>query len=432
MKDALLTALPTVPGYTLCYLPFYFLLPRRSRFLNVLFLLYSATMMGTKAVFDFYLQIDPSRQFSFGVVSMAMVLTLPVMLLLCFSGSWQRRLLLAFPVTYLQSLCILPVYLWIFKRFRSFSPPVWLLNCALFSAVSLLAVLVVVLLLRPMLRALESLSRPVYTTVAVAFLLLHITGNLVQFLVLIGTASRIDTVFRYLPGLLALTAVLVLFLLVVVYRYNRQTVAIAAARQRLRQQSLYTRQRSVEELRALHQAHRQCLEKICTLLEKDDPSGALEALHRMTRQEARSVQRYADNPVADVVLADTAQRCREAGVTLQVRGTLPRDCPLPPADLASLLYNLFSNAVTAAARAPRPATVEIDFATAAGCLVITVRNSTAAAPARPRGAGHGFGRKILQEITARYDGSYTLVYNGGQAEATALVRLPERQGGTHV
>ncbi|WP_300368458.1 hypothetical protein, partial [uncultured Subdoligranulum sp.] len=58
---------------------------------------------------------------------------------------------------------------------------------------------------------------------------------------------------------------------------------------------------------------------------------------------------------------------------------------------------------------------------------LTVENSAPVRPARRRGAGHGFGQKILREITARYDGSYTLAVENGQARAVAMVCLPEEK-----
>ena len=39
--------------------------------------------------------------------------------------------------------------------------------------------------------------------------------------------------------------------------------------------------------------------------------------------------------------------------------------------------------------------------------------------------GPDMGRKILREITSRYDGSYTLEIRDGQAVSTVMVRLPE-------
>ena len=124
-----------------------------------------------------------------------------------------------------------------------------------------------------------------------------------------------------------------------------------------------------------------------------------------------------------MVLAAADRRCREAGVPFTIQGALARDCPLPAADLASLLYNLLSNAAEAAALGPRPGDVTVRFSTVAGRLCVTVQN-TAPPQGQRRRPGHGFGQQILRDIAARYDGSYTLTLENGRACAVAMVRLP--------
>ena len=211
-------------------------------------------------------------------------------------------------------------------------------------------------------------------------------------------------------------------------RQAKQTVAIAAAREAMHQRAVATQQRSLTGLRTLHAAHRENLEALDALLAEGQTGAALDKVRALTRQESQAARRYADNPVADGVAGRGARRCGEAGVALNIRGTLPRDCTLPPVDLASLLYNLLSNAVTAAAAGPRPGTVDVRFVTVGGAaLRPRWRTPWAPRPVRQQGPGHGFGQKILREIAARYDGSYTLEYGQGRAVATAMVCLPPRR-----
>ena len=83
--------------------------------------------------------------------------------------------------------------------------------------------------------------------------------------------------------------------------------------------------------------------------------------------------------------------------------------------------------MTAAAAGPLPGTVDVRFVTVAGRLCVTVENTMGPRPVRQQGPGHGFGQKILREIAARYDGSYTLEYGSGRAVATAMVCLPAKE-----
>lgn len=300
--------------------------------------------------------------------------------------------------------------------------PAWQLA---FFVGTVVACLLAALITDRLARLVEKLPAPVYAALAAASPVVNVLFNLEQALQSLNSDSRLETaaVLSWQVAVEALALVLVFFWLL--RRQARQTVAIAAAREAMHQRAVEAQQRNLTALRALRRYHRESLEAVEALLSDGQPAAALDKVRALTRQSAPAARRYADNPVADVSLADAARRCAEAGVTLTVRGSLPKDCTLPPVDLASLLYNLLSNAVTAAAEGPRPGRVEIRFVTAAGRLCVTVENTRGPQPARRRrGAGHGFGRKILREITARYDGSYTLEYGDGRAVATAMVCLP--------
>ena len=434
MKEILLAWLPTVPAYFLGIYQFRFMLPPRPGVgYRLLFVVYGLVLLGAKSFSDFYWQITGTGQGLSCLVVCLMVLTLPLFLLLCFGGDWRRRLFVLFPAVCLHSFVVSPFCLLVMNQpwpLPYYSR--WLGISALFFLGSLAACAISCLLCLPLIRMAEALPRPLYTALAVASPLLNMGINLQQVLFLLKNPNRLYGMLRHLPFLMLESIAIGFVFLWLVNRYARQTLAIAAAREQMHRHALEAQQRSVEQLRALRRQHRRSLEELQVLLKNEDTAAALETVRRMTRRDARAIHRYADNPVADVALADAAHRCAEAGVTLQIHGTLPRRCTLPPVDLASLLYNLFSNGVNAAAQAPRPARLSVDFCTAAGRLCVTVRNSVGNTLSRPRGEDHGFGQKILREITGRYDGSYTLEREGCEAVAVAMVCLPEEKGGpTH-
>lgn len=429
MRAVLCTALPVAPAYFLGFYTFTFLLKRRPALrYRLLFFLYCFILLTLKAVTDFYWQITNTGQLYSYIVGFLLVLTLPVMLLLCFQEDWRRRLIVIFPFVCIQSAIIAPFYL--FHVNQSWPMPIGrqLQLSALFYAGDLISCSVAALLVRQIIRLAERLPPTVYTILAILSPLLNLLFNLEQLFTLLRAESRLQGIWKHAAYLMGEGCVLVLLFLWLLYRQTRQEVAIAAAQEQMHQSALQAQQDNLTLLRTMRQQHRQGLEQIGVLLEQQRPEEALAAVRAMTCCEAPAARRYADNPVADVSLADAARRCTEAGVRLTIHGTLPKNCTLPPVDLASLLYNLFSNAVTAAAQAPDPARVDIVFLTAAGRLCVTVRNSVAPGPLRrSSGDGHGFGRKILQEITARYDGSYTLQIRDGEAVATAMVCLPDNR-----
>ena len=424
LRLAAVQALPLVPAYWLPYglLPLLFPLRKgpgwRAGYAAVIILL-----MTPKPALDLcWLMYERARWGSI-LQGDLMAVCMPLALLVCCAGDWRPGQLIFFPYTCLHSVLILPSILLLTAQPWPLPPGRLLLIGAAFFAGSLAATLFSIAFLRKFVAAIRRLPGPLFTTLAVLSPLLGLALNLVQGAELFSSRTRVEAIVHFIPSLLAITAAFLALLLVLLHRQNRQKLEIAAAYQAMQAGSLQTQQSNAEALRALRSEHRGHLRRLQALLADGRADEALAMLQQLTRQENRAVRRYADNPVADVVLADADRRCREAGVPFTIQGALPRDCPLPAADLASLLYNLFSNAAEAAALGPRPGFVAVRFATVAGRLCVTVENSAPAA-GKARRPGHGFGRQILRDIAARYDGSYTLTLENGRARAVAMVRLP--------
>lgn len=424
--QTLALALPLAPSYFLSFYFIRFALPLRSGWgWHLLFAVYSMVLLVAKPTVDLYWQVNGYGKEYVYLVTMAMVFTLPLMLLACFRGSWQSRLFLVLPWICVQSVLVAPACLFVMEQPWPMPLERELPYAVFFFAANLVICWVTAVILRRLVGWAETLPRRVYTVLAVLSPLGNLLANLEQAATVERFPDRVLGVARSYPHLLVEVGALMLFFFWLLRRQVRQTLAIAAAREQMQRSALQAQQRNVERLRGLRRQHRRSLQQLADLLARQDVQGARRMLEQMTCRSNQAVQRYADNPVADVVLADAAGHCAEAGVRFVIQGTLPRHCTLPPADLASLLYNLLSNGVRAAARAPRPAQVEITFRTAAGRLCILVCNPVAPGPAPRRGEDHGFGRKILREITERYGGSYTLEIRDGQATAVAMVCLPE-------
>ena len=433
---SLQVTLPFVPSYFCGFFLYSLVLQyRRPVFYRILFAVYCLVLLTLKPLFDFHWQIynTPDSWVYAYIIGSVMVLTLPPMLLLCFQDAWRRKLFVVFPFICIQSSIITPFCLLVMNQDWPMPLRQELPIALIFFLGSLLSCILAMLLTRRLVALVEGLPRPLYTALAVASPLVNLLFNVEQMIAMRGTVTRLEGIFQHIPLMMAEGTLMVLVFFWLVRRNSRQMVAIAAVRERMQQRNLEAQQRSLDSLRRLQVLHHQSLAEIRSMLQAGDAAGALRTVEQLTCRESQVVHRYADNPVADVSLANAARLCADAGVTLTIHGTLPRDCTLPPVDLASLLYNLFSNAAEAAAQAPKPARMEISFVTAAGRLCVTVRNPVPEHPVRrPRSEGHGFGRKILREITDRYDGSYTLDIRDGQAVATAMVWLPaERKEDAH-
>lgn len=426
LRVAIVTAAPFFPAYFLGFYTLRISLPMRpEKRYRILFLLFCLCAAVIKASSDFHMQLYEKGQLVSCMVAFSMVITLPLSVLICFSGDRCHRLMVMLPYGGLQTLFVIPGLLLLMAQKFPVPFPRLLWVAPLFFTVSLVGCVAAALITRHLLHLTDSLPEPVRTVLSAVSLLAYIFCNVEQAIRLLQLPNRVRGISLYLPSMLLLGVILALLFILLVRLDSRQTLVIASAREKMSMNAMLAQQHSLTTLQNLQQAHRQNLEKIESLLARGENAAALQTIQELIGQDALVVHRYADNPIVDISLADTARRCRDAGVKLAVSGTFPKDCTLPPTDLASLLYNLFSNAATAAALAPKPSKVEIDFRSAAGRLCVTVRNSTAQPARAVRRKGHGFGCKILKEIVSRYDGSYTLDIQNNEAVAIAMVSLPE-------
>ncbi len=424
LRLAAVQALPLIPAYWLPYAFLTLLFPlRKGLRWRVGYAVLIFLLMTPKPVLDLYwLMYERARWISI-LQGVLMAVCIPLGLLVFFSGDWRPGQFAFFPFTCLHSVLILPSILLLTWQPWPLPPGQGLFIGGVFFAGSLLAALLSIAVMRRFLTVMQRLPDSLYNLLGVLSPLLGLALNLLQGVEILSGRTRVQAIVHFIPSLLVITAAFLVLLLALLHRQNRQKLEIAAAYQAMQAGSLQAQQSNAEALRALRSEHRGHLRRLQALLAADRAEEALALLRQLTRRENRAVRRYADNPLADVALADADRRCREAGVSFTIQGTLARDCPLPAADLASLLYNLFSNAAEAAARGPQPGFVAVRFATVAGRLCVTVENSAPAA-GKVRRPGHGFGQQILRDIAARYDGSYTLTLENGRARAVAMVRLP--------
>lgn len=150
----------------------------------------------------------------------------------------------------------------------------------------------------------------------------------------------------------------------------------------------------------------------------------------MSRRQLEPVRRYADNPAADTALTGAACRCEEQKIRFSVTGTLPAADPIAGPDLASLLWNLLSNAVegalAAGAEGRTDLAVSVQLSFAMSRLIIRVQNTAASqvrlggTSSKPRPEEHGFGTRIIRRIVRRYHGRYTL---RRQKDATVVAEV---------
>lgn len=414
-----------LPCYFLAlYIPRFAMEFRPGRRYVVGFYLYLFVIALAKTVLDFRWQVYGTGVEAAYGNSMIMAFTLPAAYLLCFDGDRNWRTGMILPYVSMQNLLIYPLFIHMMELKAPLTwARVWHVTGCFYLGMAYTVPLTLLALrwLRP---RFESLPLRTRTVIGVLSPLGYILMNLQQLATLLYYGHRNREVwFLGCFGVPYATTVIAL-LCWFARRQTERELGYAEAREQMHHNALTAQQDNLTALRRLRADQQRHLRRVRALLEEGHPDRALEAVRALTRDCGSAGRRYADNPVADVALADAARRCARHGIQLQIDGNLPRQCTLPPVELASLLYNLLSNAVTAAAGAPGAGTVEVHFRTMAGRLCVTVRNPVGS-DTPPRGPDHGFGMRILREITARHDGSYTLEIRDGRATAVAMVSLPE-------
>lgn len=159
-----------------------------------------------------------------------------------------------------------------------------------------------------------------------------------------------------------------------------------------------------------------------------------EYLARLTQQTSQIAPlKMAAHPVINAILTQRAERAREAGVELRCQVNLPEALPIPDEDLAAFLMNLLGNALEAAEGIPKgqPRWVEITMHIRGKYLFIEGRNTCAQTPEvheghfrSTKGAGHGYGLKIMQGVARRYQSELRLEAEAGIFTVQTALLMP--------
>lgn len=138
-----------------------------------------------------------------------------------------------------------------------------------------------------------------------------------------------------------------------------------------------------------------------------------------------------ENAVVDSVAGYFAPLYRENGIPLSFRLDLPRDLPVPDADLCSVLSNLLENAMEASLRtAPEKRKVQVSASLRSGnMLLLSVENSYDGEVREKNGVflsskrpGEGIGLQAVQHTAEKSGGYYRFHYEDGVFTANVMLR----------
>ena len=217
---------------------------------------------------------------------------------------------------------------------------------------------------------------------------------------------------------------------------DQTELAMLCARDELNRETLRLMQESGMELaRARHDmlGNLGILQSLCR---EGDYETLDEYLARLTRQTSGIVPlKLAAHPIVNAILTQGAKRAGDTGVELRCQVDLPETLPVSDEDLAAFLMNLLGNALDAAEGVPegQPRWVEITMHIRGKYLFIEGRNSSARSLGRPgdggrfrstKGAGHGYGLKIMEGVAHRYQSELRLEAEAGIFTAQTALLMP--------
>lgn len=149
-------------------------------------------------------------------------------------------------------------------------------------------------------------------------------------------------------------------------------------------------------------------------LKEHDRSLAKEALDAMRSDTAKTKQKkLCENSIVNAVLTEKKKECEGLSITFKERVQIQEEISVLPIHLCNLYSNLLDNALRASRDMPEGKRwIRIESKAEEGYLLIRMENTALAERTEPR-ARHGYGMRIIQDITNTYDGTFTHAFQGG-------------------
>ena len=178
-----------------------------------------------------------------------------------------------------------------------------------------------------------------------------------------------------------------------------------------------------EELARIRHDFNNQLAAVSLLIQSGEENDAQSMLRQLGENIAATREEpYCSVPVINAVLTEKAAMCEREGIRLEVQLDLPDTLTMDPLHLCSIFANLLDNAAKAAKFTAEP-TITLSSAVAGDYLFIKTVNPSL--PPKKPGQGHGYGSKILKQLSAKYDGSYQTSYEDGVFTAVVTLLLEQ-------
>ena len=238
--------------------------------------------------------------------------------------------------------------------------------------------------------------------------------------------------------LVAVSAGLAIWELCQSYLQAHARAQAVAQRERLMQENYQGIEERLRKSAALHHEFVHQLTAMNALLKAGDLNGISRLLRRWSADAQRTAQvRYAEDPVVNVILQDAARRAEEKQVTFRTTILLPKELPLPPEDLSTLLMNMLDNALEGVLSTPlgQERSILVQLRAVNGFLVVLVENTFdgkvvlgkdgSPQTTKPDPTVHGFGIPLMRAVAERYGSILEINFTEDRFTVQTALQLPK-------
>ena len=137
---------------------------------------------------------------------------------------------------------------------------------------------------------------------------------------------------------------------------------------------------------------------------------------------------YCRNSLINAILTTKAKQCQKEGIDFDAAVSVPDASPIEESDLCRILVNILDNAIEANGNVQGAKFVRVRIKTSAEYLSVRTENPSGgqdfSQSTKANKAGHGYGLRILNDFSQKYDGAFIIGEKDGVTTAQITLRIP--------
>ena len=139
---------------------------------------------------------------------------------------------------------------------------------------------------------------------------------------------------------------------------------------------------------------------------------------------------YCRNSLINAILTTKAKQCQKEGIDFDAAVSVPDASPIEESDLCRILVNILDNAIEANGNVQGAKFVRVRIKTSAEYLSVRTENPSGgqdfSQSTKSNKAGHGYGLRILNDFSQKYDGAFIIGEKDGVTTAQITLRIQKQ------